>query len=112
MTILTKKQSDFVEDCMEDLYFVQWDRFIKMFEDGCNKLKVYGWIAREKDSYKDFVVLEIRLDKLEADFLTSSEVYTEEIAAILSGSTQAHDTCKRVESMFKIDNCVKLKVED
>ena len=108
MTILTKKQSDFVEGCMKDLHFVEWDRFIVPFEDGVKKLKAYGWIAREKDSYNDFVVLEIFLDDLTVRYTTSSEAYTEEISNVLFGDAKTHEVCKRVESMFRIKNCVRL----
>jgi len=108
MTILTKKQSDFVEGCMEDLFFVQWDRFIVFFEDSIRKLKVYGWIDREKDSYKDFVLLEILLDTLAVNYATSSDAYTKEISNVLFGDAKAHENCKRIESMFKARNCVRL----
>ena len=108
MTILTKEQSDFIEKCMSDLYFAQWDRFIDYIEDDKKRLRIYGWIDRKKDSYKDFVMLEIFPDDLTIGYLTSSDAYTDEISAILYGNTQMHEVCHRVESMFKIINVIKI----
>ena len=86
---------------------MQWDRFIDYIDNKQRKLRIYGWIGREKDSYKDFVMLEIFPEDLTVNYLTSSDFYTKEIHTIIYGDTLIHETCHRVESMFKIKNSIK-----
>jgi len=109
MNILTKGQYDFVKDCLSDLAFVYWDRFIDSIYNKQRRLRFYGWIERDKDSYKDFVVLDIFPKDLTVDYLTSSDKLTEEISNILYGDKNDHITCQRVESIFKISNSIKLE---
>ena|SRR3990167_4753775 len=107
MLMLTKEQSDFIEQCMMDLYFAQWDRFIDYIDNNIRRLRIYGWIQR-KDNCKDFVMLEIFPGDLTVSYLTSSAMFTDEIGRILYGEAHPHEVCHRVESMFKINNSIKL----
>ena len=108
MIILTKVQNDFIEGCLKDLDFVSWDRFIDYIQDGKRILRIYDWIARE-DNYQDFIMLEILLDETKVSYLTSSNSYTQEISKILYGNYNTHNICRRVENIFKVKNCIKLK---
>ena len=99
-------------DYMLMLDFVQWDRYthdfigIGQFEE----YKAYGWIDREEDSYKDFVVLTITQyteDSHEISYVTSSAKYTEEIAEVLEIDGN-HCPCIRIEETFTIPNMITL----
>ncbi len=109
MNILTKEQYDFVKRCLSDLNFVYWDRFVDTVYNKQRRLRFYGWIERDKDSYKDFVVLDVFPEDLTVDYLTSSDNLTEEISNILYGDVKDHTTCQRVEYIFNISNSIKLK---
>lgn len=79
-----KKTSEQLKEIMTKLPIVKWDRIIPVSE---TYLCLFGWINREKDIYKDIVVLDI-LDPLgqnnwrvNASF-TSSAKYSKEISDI------------------------------
>lgn len=91
---------------MEKLDFVQWDRL--------TITAAYGWIDREQDGYKDFVVL--LFDSLfpiertaDLGFVTSSEKYSLEISKRLGMNVDNHAPCSRVEDNFDIKNCIRLE---
>ena len=107
---LNNQQRNLVISCLTDLSFVNWDRFLDMSEDGHRILKIYGWIHRKKDSYKDFIVLNIYLDDLTISYITSSEKFTKKIQLLLYGTSnkEHHSECIRVESRFNIPNCIKI----
>lgn len=99
------KIEEWIEEILSKLSFVKWDRFVEDKKD--NLIEMYGWIDREKDSYKDFVLLEFNLSKKEVYFIaTSSDKYSKEIAEILNSS---HSDCIRVEERFNIINATQLK---
>lgn len=98
------------EQIMEKFPFVRWDRFTKMTYNGMQGtgIAVYGWIDREKDAYKDFIILYL-YDDGDATYDTSSAKYSAKIHEMLHGGTnQKHMNCKRVEKFFKIKNSIKL----
>ena len=108
---MTHNFQDFIEEKLEFLDFVEWDRCIQWREeDGPNVVRVFGWIERE-DDYKDFVHLEFNadVDGFEVIFLgTSSSEYSEEINDRLhDGGEYAH--CHRVEDQFEVENAVELE---
>lgn len=86
------------------LSFVQWDRYT---EDD-DHLTFYGWIDREQDSYKDFVVVVIEKGG-PMGYVTSSAKRDAEISFLLGLDEEPHNTCKRVEHKFPdLKNCIKL----
>ncbi len=89
---------------LESFDFVMWDRFTIDYERRC--LNVYGWIDREKDSYKDFLTLKIFPDRKKIGYVTSALRYHDRIAEILDTKPKA---CLRVERYFPIKNVVRLK---
>ena len=109
MNIFTKEQYEFIHGCLSDLYFVNWDRFVDTEYNKQRRLRFYGWVKRDKDSYKDFVLLDIFPEDLTVDYLTSSDKVTGEISSILYGDSKDHISCQRVESIFKITNSIKLE---
>ncbi len=100
----------YMEEDMQKLPFVNWDRFIEFGDD----LDVYGWIDR-KDSYKDFVLFKYKYiqedDDWEMSYSNSSDKYSKAIFELLL-CPGIHESCKRVEHFFKIENCVKLDLKD
>jgi hypothetical protein len=86
------------------LPFVRWDRFTNTGWE----VNVYGWIDREQDGYKDFVVLQYVPSKDEWYSITSSDKHSEEINRLVHGETGEHHPCVRVESQFDIPNMIKL----
>ena len=73
----------------------------------------YGWIDRNKDSYKDFVTLHLVLDYKRVEFaLSSSAEFNTEIADLcreLSGLGGAsYKQCVRIEDLFEIPNMIRL----
>ena len=100
------KQQEWITDKLEKLDFVEWDRYFHV-KTG---LVFYGWITREQDPYKDFVVLELNTrQNIVVRYDTSSEQYTEEIADRLDLN---HSECIRVEDTFKIPNMIELDSRD
>ena len=100
---------------LSELDFVQWDRFVES-EPGF-EYTFYGWIDREKDDYKDFVILTYYAEGHFAykecfSFTTSSAQYTHKISAIINGQEEAsemHNDCVRIEAEFpQLLNVVRL----
>lgn len=97
-------REDWIADTLAQLDFVQWDRW---YELGSHRIAVFGWIAREEDEYKDFVLLVIDVDRTQVvGYHTSSAEYTETIAETVE---MAHSACKRVEDYLDVPNTVMLK---
>ena len=95
-----------IESILEKFKFVQWDRFFISGE----MVVIYGWIDREKDSYKDFILLELFLETKASFYATSSSKYDSQICKILYNK-EDHNGCRRVEDNFHIENSIKLKKE-
>ena len=97
-----------MEQDMKAMLFVIWDRFV--FDEENKKVDLYGWIKREKDCYKDFVIMRyVNTTKNLWDtfYNTSSDKYSKLIGEILK-SKGKHNVCKRVENNFKIKNMIIL----
>lgn len=95
-----------IESILKQLDFVDWDRY---YDFGPN-LAFYGWIDRDQDDYKDFLVVILdHENRLIRGFHTSSAEHTEEIADILGLN---HSPCRRVEDKLEIDNVVELNGGD
>ena len=101
---------------MTDLPFVDWDRGTEWkFQDGLKGITIYGWIEREKDQYKDFVLVKVfekeEKDKAEIAFATSSQKYSEEIFKRLypDASLEEHNECFRLEDRFNVPNLIRLR---
>ena len=103
---MTDKDSLGLQDILRSLPFVQWDRYT--VHDGSD-FKFYGWIDREEDCYKDFVLLSYDSKTELLSYTTSSTKYTAEIGRILFGDNSGHAECVRVEKDFDIPNVVRLK---
>ncbi len=112
MTLTDEQFNSIVEDVMTDLPFVEWDRGIEWKIDGGRTLlRIYGWIERQKDDYKDFVLIEIveKEDVEEAGIAvlaTSSAEHSEEISHIIHGDDE-HQDCFRLENQFEAPNIIK-----
>lgn len=78
---------------------VEWDRFTKT-DDGF--YVVYGWICR-KDGQRDFVMVAAWEDKTADDvfFTTSSAKYSESICRALYGEDEEHNSCIKIEELYK-----------
>jgi hypothetical protein len=84
---------------MNLLWFVRWDRAVP----GDGFMNVYGWIAREQDGRSDFVLLtfwDANPPGTPPSWTTSSARYSAEMAEIINGSTDTHNTCRRVGDVF------------
>lgn len=91
-----------IEEKLEELEFVSWDRLYQ-WEQG---LVVYGWIEREEDSYKDFLVIEFEKQTgIVVRWDTSSAQFHDIIAQVLD--TEAIE-CERVEDFFNLENMIEL----
>lgn len=105
---MEKSDICWISNILEQFPFVQWDRF-GHFK---NIVRVYGWIERKNDDYKDFVHFEFRLDDQKLYFLgTSSEKYSEQINDILNDiidEESGHVPCQRVENHFDVENSIQL----
>lgn len=98
-----------IEKVLDKFDFVEWDRF-SSFK---HVVRVYGWIDREEDDYKDFVHLEFNLKSKDVLFLgSSSSKYDEEIMNVLNdvlGNKDCMVECERVENHFDdLENVVVL----
>ena len=90
-----------VEAQLRELDMVNWDRYYS-FGHG---ISVFGWITREDDDYKDFVVLELDPAKKRVEgYHTSSAEYSEDIGDILG---VGHSECQRVEDTLAIANMIR-----
>lgn len=89
--------------------FVDWDRFIAFTRNDTFMVEVYGWIDRP-DSHEDFVWTQFYPDSETMEYTTSSDEYSEELTRIWFGedAVEGHNSCRRVEDTFEIENVVNL----
>lgn len=101
-----------IENTLEALPFVSWDRFTcNDNEHGENEYTFYGWIDREQDSYKDFVLINFTFHhdySVTRWFTTSSAKYSLTIHQLLEMDEGGHEDCLRVEDYLDISNAIKL----
>ena len=108
-------QKDWIESLLGSLEMVQWDRFVKAEDDGLGVYcDIYGWIDRDGDAYKDFILLRVfpETDDNLRMFTTSSDRYHDEINEILFGDTGESNHCQRVEHTFEVPNAVEIGEPD
>lgn len=99
-----------IEKILKKFEFIQWDRFILHKGDDSKFLDVFGWIDREKDSYKDFILIEFDVKAKQCYLLaTSSDKYSERICQMFNTE---HNKCRRVEDNFHIENSIKLNKKE
>jgi len=105
---MTEQISEWMQDELEALDFVMWDRFTTgEWSEGLTYTTVYGWIDRD-DSYKDFVMVTF-WDDGGRWFTTSSEEYTIDIhQSLFDEPPEEHNDCQRVEDKAEIANVVEL----
>lgn len=103
---------DWIAGKLADLDMVEWDRYtVGHRPDEGTEITVYGWIDREKDEYKDFVITSFypETDENIIWYTTSSDRYTGEIYRILYGEEpDDHNDCQRVEDTFDVPNAIEL----
>lgn len=117
MTLTEKQFNSIVKDVMTDLPFVKWDRATNYTnEDDLKFSTIYGWIEREEDQYKDFVVVRIfekeEVEEAGVEYIaTSSAEYSEEIHQRLfpNDEPEMHNECYRLEDKFDVQNLVKIE---
>ena len=90
---------------LEKLPFVHWDRYLDCWKQS-KTLIFYGWIDRSRDSYKDFIIINIQPTGF--FYITSSKDFDPIITKKLdTGNSQ---DCKRIEYLWKsLPNVIKLK---
>ncbi len=108
---MTSKMAQIVADVCNELPFVKWDRFI----DCGRTIAMFGWIDREKDSYKDFVYVEVS-NRGYLEFTTSSAKYSEIISDIYVSHGRlppgTHRQCQRIEDsdqLKDVRNVVRIR---
>jgi len=80
---------------------VKWDRITLRR----GHLFAFGWIDREKDSYKDFFIIDFARGK-PVDYCSSNTIYNLKYSKILGLYSQK---CERIEDIFKgVRNSIKL----
>lgn len=87
---------------------IQWDRWM---EGDAGAVIVYGWVDREQDDYKDFVLIRFTPfgDNFSSEITTSSAEFTRQLGQALHGTEAAHSDCRRVEDDFPdVKNVVRL----
>ena len=111
----TPEIKDWCQKILERFTFVKWDRFTKIIATNLENARVvtcYGWIDREEDAYKDFVVIALVIDRREVHFVMSSSAkYSERITEICNRNKEFHNKCIRIEDAFEISNSIKLGKE-
>lgn len=99
------------ETVLKDLSWIEWDRFIEYeYDDGTPAIDVYGWIERDGDDYKDFVLVTFCPDTKE--HITSSPWADRQLNKELHGDLpDSGIDCQRVEEHFDGVNAVRLEAD-
>ena len=99
-----------IAELLECVEFVDWDRFVTHDHNGEQVVVAYGWIERETDQYKDFVLARFWTEREVLEFTTSSDRYSEELhrAWFSNESLDDHNPCRRIEDAFEIENAIEL----
>ena len=100
---------EWIEWHLSQLPFVEWDRFIDVPDDHLGHyLAVYGWIPREKDAYKDFVVMRFWIDG-SYEYISSSPMADKRIQREHPYFSKGDGSeCQRVEDELDVPNAVEL----
>ncbi len=102
---MTDNEKQTIKKTLEALYFVHWDRYVPR---GHGQYAFYGWIDREKDNYKDFVLIEYICGTFY--WITSSAERDHELEQIIDGSQGKGIACQRIEWILpELTNVIHLK---
>ncbi len=98
---------------LASFHFIAWDRFIwTRLASGPVMLTCYGWMDREKDSYKDFAVIDLIPSERRINFVTSSSAkWSPEIGRLSGFPPDMTKRCIRLQTLFDIPNLIRLKEE-
>ena len=91
-----------IKEILDRFDFVKWDRVIPWSVGG--GIDVYGWIERQKDCYKDFVILSIvQLDNgwFIHECFTSSAKYSKKINELSGFSIEEHIKCIKIDEYLE-----------
>lgn len=103
------KNSEWIADKLADVPVVEWDRFVVEDHDGDQCVRIYGWVDREDDEYKDFVIARVWPEHESIGYTTSSDKWTEYLHhEWIGGDPDGHNECRRVELTFDVENAVEL----
>lgn len=104
------RNREWIAGLLEQAEFVTWDRFVTEEYDRGQHIRVYGWIEREGDDYKDFVIVRLWPESESFGFTTSSVQYSEALHRLWFGEENLddHNPCRRVEHTFDVENAVEL----
>lgn len=110
---IDRETIELIEDILSRLDMVSWDRFVNASDPNTigDYVNVYGWVDRDTDEYKDFVLVRFMPDYNPTliAFTTSSDRYTEEIYRRIYGEEpEEHVDCQRVEDHFDVPNAIRL----
>lgn len=94
-----------IADALNTFPEVTWDRYM---DDGQDFI-AYGWIEREQDSYKDFMVLVIDDVDFSYWYITSSAKYSQAFHNRINEDPAGHNKCRRIEHMFPDVKAIRLK---
>lgn len=85
---------EFIAETLNQFPEVKWDRYVEL-DDG---YIYYGWIDRDKDSYKDFITMTFTIgdNYIDSFFVTSSAKHSKEFSKRIGAET--HTDCKRVDA--------------
>ena len=101
------QNTEWIESRLDALGMVRWDRFtVEPNTEVGQIINVYGWIDRDEDNYKDFVLVRFMPETSDNYmwYVTSSAEYTETISNILFGDDVDHVDCQRVEDSFDVED--------
>jgi len=88
---------NWIEQTLDSLDFVKWDRFVLDCEDD-DIFLIYGWVEN------DFVLLEFHLGIRKVYFTaTSSKKYSKKISEILGVK---HSDCINIKNRFDVENLI------
>jgi len=97
--MMEKDEREWIQEELDNLPYVEWDRYITIPTDEQGHVihRFFGWIDREQDSYKDFVVIEL-VPHIKGVFFisTSSAKYSNDISNRLR---DVHIVCKQWDNL-------------
>lgn len=107
------KEPEWIGEKLSDASVVEWDRFtVGHNDDGDQIVTVYGWIDREVDDYKDFVLARFWPGYENLGYTTSSDEWSEWLHYVwCDGEPDGHNECRRVEHAFNVENAIELHEE-
>lgn len=102
-----------LRNILSKLEYVQWDRYTELQNENLETIyRLYGWINRKNDKYKDFIVIEYNTDTKKYSLIsTSSAKYSHQITKDLD--IQTHTECKRIQDLYpQLDNKIEIEKQE